>query len=463
LPRTIRRFLRPLLLTLIFSFTAFLLTSAQPAFSPATEDATFLNTLSAKYESQYKDELASLPKENKKDLEEIYRLRWDNVKGVFDKKEIYTSVGAQQYINALVAEIVKANPLLQKLNFTCYFSRSGVPNASYIGEGIILFNIGLFKRLDNESQAAFILCHEISHFYLQHGENSIRRYVAAINSKEMQRELHKIKSAQYEKRQQVEDLVKGLTFNLRRHGRDHESEADSMAIEFMHNTRYDVSEALTTLTLLDSIDTDTLNIATCLQKTFDAPGYPFQKKWLAREEGLLGGHAQIKEDEQLADSLKTHPDCKLRIQILEPMVRKFYSSVALKNVVNSLQLMELKNIFSYEIIEFAYTSGNYTHSLYYTLELSQKKPADPYLVAQVGKIFNEFYAVQKTHRLGRFIDLPSPYYPANYNLLLQFVQNLYVENFSPISYHFLKQYYPQLNYYTPFVNALNTSKKITEQ
>ncbi len=88
-------------------------------------------------------------------------------------------------MDALVAEIVKANPLLQKQNFNCYFSRSGVPNAVYIGEGIILFNMGLFKRLDNESQAVFILCHEIAHFYLQHGENSIRRYVAAINSQEV--------------------------------------------------------------------------------------------------------------------------------------------------------------------------------------------------------------------------------------------------------------------------------------
>jgi hypothetical protein len=61
------------------------------------------------------------------------------------------------------------------------------------------------------------------------------------------------------------------------------------------------------------------------------------------------------------------------------------------------------------------------------------------------------------------IDLPSPYYPANYNLLLQFVQNLYLEDLSSISYHFLKQYYAQLNYYAPFTNAYNTSKQITEQ
>ncbi|MEP6927143.1 MAG: M48 family metallopeptidase [Ginsengibacter sp.] len=454
--------LHPLLLVLFFVFTTFLFASSQ-VFSPATENAAFFKALSTKYEDHYKDELSSLPKENKKDFEEVYKLRWENVKEVFDKKEIYTSAQAQQYLNALVAEIVKANPLLQNQNFNCYFSRSGVPNAGYIGEGIILFNMGLFKRLDNESQAAFILCHEISHFYLQHSEKSIRRYVAAINSQEMQTELRKIKNAEYGKRQQVDDLLKGLTFNIRRHGRDHESEADSMAIEFLHNTRYDVSEALTTLALLDSIDIDTLHIGGCLQKMFDAKDYPFQKRWLAKEEGLLGGHAQLKKDEPLADSLKTHPDCKLRIKFLEPMVSRYCSSTSSKNVVNNSKMIELKNIFSYEIAEFAYTSENYTKSLYYTLELSQGKTADPYLVAQVGKIFNSFYAAQKIHKLGKLIDLPSPYYPGNYNLLLQFVQNLYLENFASISYHFLKQYYPLLDYYPPFTSAYNTSKKISQQ
>ena len=451
-----------LLFTQLFIFTI-CVAQSQPAFSPAAEDAILLKALTVKYEGQYKAGLSSLPKENRKDFEEVYKQRWDNIKTVLDKNEIYTSASAQQYLDALVAEIVKANPLLQKQNFNCYFSRSGVPNAGYIGEGIILFNMGLFKRLDNESQAMFILCHEIAHFYLQHSENSIRRYVTAINSQEVQDELKKIKKTEFGKRQQVEDLLKGLTFNMRRHGRDHESEADSMAIEFMRHSRYDISEALTTLALLDSIDTDQLNMSACLQKMFDAKEYPFQKKWIAKEEGLLGGHAQLKKDESLADSLKTHPDCKLRIQFLAPMVSRYHVNGALKNVVDKSKLSELRKTFSYEIIEFAYTSENYTRSLYYTLELSQGKSADPYLVAEVGKIFNGFYAAQKVHKLGKLIDLPSPYYPADYNLLLQFVQNLYLENLSSISYHFLKQYYSQFQNYPPFTIAYNTSKQIAAQ
>lgn len=48
--------------------------------------------------------------------------------------------------------------------------------------------------------------------------------------------------------------VKGLTFDSRRHSRDHEAQADSMAVELMRHTSYDLHGALTTLALLDSID-----------------------------------------------------------------------------------------------------------------------------------------------------------------------------------------------------------------
>ena len=455
---------RVLLLTHFFICIAFFSASSQNvAFIPSAEDDAFLKTLSAKYEDHYKNELASLPKENKKDFEEVYKLRWNNVKDVFDKKEIYTAATAQLYLDSLVAEIVKGNPLLQQLHFNCYFSRSGVPNASYIGEGIILFNMGLFNKLINESQAAFVLCHEISHFYLKHSENSIRRYVEAINSEDIQNELHKIKNTEYGKRKRVDDLLKTLTFDFRRHGRDHESQADSMAVEFMSHTRFDVSESLATLALLDSVDLENLHVDTCLQKTFDSKEYPFQKKWLKKDEGLLGGHGKIKDDDALTDSLKTHPDCKLRIQVLEPLVNKYYSGARLKNVINKLKFETLKNTFSYEVIEFSYSSGNYTRSLYYSLDLLQHKPNDPYIITQVGKIFNGFYTAQKTHTLGKLIDLPSPYYQPNYDLLLQFVQNLYLEDYSAISYQFLKQYSTQLTYYSPFTKAFNTSKQIFQQ
>jgi hypothetical protein len=76
-----------LLMQFFICITFFYASSQNVAFIPSAEDDAFLKTLSAKYEDHYKNELASLPKENKKDFEEVYKMRWNNVKDVFDKSD----------------------------------------------------------------------------------------------------------------------------------------------------------------------------------------------------------------------------------------------------------------------------------------------------------------------------------------------------------------------------------------
>ncbi|HLZ88341.1 MAG TPA: M48 family metalloprotease, partial [Puia sp.] len=275
-------FFRTMLLCMGFALY-FLPSGAQPArplFSPAAVDAARLTSLHDNYQLQYKEESERLPSQFRKDYQECYQERWKNIEEKFTKQEIYTSVEAQAYLDRFVAEIVKSNPFVSGHPFHCYFSRSYIPNASYIGEGIILFNMGLFDRLSDESQAAFILCHEIAHCYLQHPEKSIGKYVATLNSEEVQGQLRKIKGAEYRKREQLQSLVRGLTFDSRRHSRDHESEADSLAVVLMRHTRFDVAGALTALALLDGIDKNPFDTEGGLRWAFDAKEYPFRKKWI---------------------------------------------------------------------------------------------------------------------------------------------------------------------------------------
>jgi hypothetical protein len=76
---------------------------------------------------------------------------------------------------------------------------------------------------------------------------------------------------------------------------------------------------------------------------------------------------------------------------------------------------------------------------------------------------NGLYNAQKSHTVSKLASLPSPYYPSNYNLLLQFIQSLYKEDFASISYHFLNQFNAQLHYYPPFKNEYETSMQIAQQ
>ncbi|WP_315823172.1 M48 family metallopeptidase [Paraflavitalea speifideaquila] len=432
-------------------------------FTPATEDIDLLKKLSLQYEEKYKLTITSLPAQNKEDLQKLYQQRWENIKSKFNDKEIYTDPTARGYLEALVNELIQGNPQLKQRDFQCFFSRSGIPNASYIGEGIILFNMGLFHRLENESQVAFVLAHEIAHFFLNHSDNAINRYVSALNSEEVQAALRKIKGSEFGKREQVDKLVKGLTFNSRRHSRDHESQADSMAVMFLRNTKFDITSAVTTLALLDTIDTDNFNTATALENTFNSPKYPFQKKWIRKEEGLLGGHALLNEDALPDDSLKTHPDCRQRIQYLQPMINSASQTITASNPINKTTFETLAQTFRQEIIAYTYTANNYSRSLYYTLRQLQKTPTDPYLITHTGTLLNRIYEAQKSHTLGKYIDLPGPAYPGNYNLLLQFIQNLYLENIASISYHFLNRHHAQLSQHEPFKVAYSASIQIAQQ
>ena len=441
-------------------------------FAPAAENAALLANLLNQYQLKYKDDLNQLPSGNRKDYTEIYDARWKSIQEKFDKQEIYTAADAQDYLDKLVNVIAKGNPELVSHPFHCYFSRSYIPNASYMGEGIILFNMGLFERLTDESQAAFILCHEISHYLLRHQEKSIDKYVITINSPEVQARLRKIKGSDYRRREQLQDLVKGLTFDSRRHSRDHESEADSMAVELMRHTAFALTGATSTLALLDSVDEDRWDAEGYLQRVFNSGDYPFRKKWIAREEGLLGGHAHLKSEGQggLADSLKTHPDCGLRIKLIGPLVTGADASRAAARaggadggggafVVDPVKFRQLQERCRYEVIEYAYVSDEYTESLWLALELLQRRPTDGYAAAQVGKVLNGLYQAQKGHTLGKVVDLPAPYYPENYNSLLQFVQNLYLVDLASISYYFLKARYPELNQYGAFRKALEEAAR----
>ena len=261
--------------------------SQSKAFTPSLYNEEWSASTLNNLESNFKKKIAGLSSNNKEDVEKMQTRHWESIAKKFYQKEIYTEADAQKYLDDVVLEIVKNNQPLQNKTFRCYFSKSEVPNASFIGEGVILFNLGLLDKIENESQLAFILCHEISHFYMNHVDNSINEYVAAINSKEMQKELKKIKNKSYNKTEELNKLIKQFSFSSGRHSRYKEAEADSLGVVFMKNTRFDIAESLASLAMLDSIDNDTYNVSETLQNTFNSVDYHFQKKWLAKEEGLL--------------------------------------------------------------------------------------------------------------------------------------------------------------------------------
>ena len=74
---------------------------------------------------------------------------------------------ASKYIAEVGHYLTKDQPTLEgKLRF--YIVQSPSVNAFATNNGLILVNMGLLAKLENEAQLAFVLCHEISHYIKQH-------------------------------------------------------------------------------------------------------------------------------------------------------------------------------------------------------------------------------------------------------------------------------------------------------
>lgn len=427
--------------------------------SPEDDAAKYKEWMAAT-EKRYNADVSGLSGKNKKYLEQLFKDRFENIKKMYDRKEIVTEAMANGYLQLLITEIIKSNQSLAALDTRVAFSRTWWPNASSMGEGTILFNIGLFYKLQNESQVAFVLCHELAHLFLNHSNNNINRYVNTVYSDEFQAELKKINKSQYQKNQQLDALTKSITFGNRRHSREHESEADSLALEWLKNTSFDVRESLSCLARLDSIDEDKYNVTLPLKRVFNFQEYPFQERWTQEEKSLFGSLAASSEVESQKerDSLKTHPECSLRVARLKDRVQQYYKAGSRTFVVNEKQFKQLQNDFDYEIIDFCYRSDNVSKSLYYTLQMLETQPTNAWLITNTGRCINKLFTAQKNHTLSQVVDLPSPYNDKNYNNLLEFIQRVRLTDIGAFSYYFLLHNQNTLMSNEDFLAALIDSK-----
>jgi len=423
-----------LLLTIIFSISCF----AQTGFLPLTRDAAREKSLVDAITLRYKNDIAGLSGPYKKYLAEIYKERYEMTKKMFDDNAVIVDEDASAYLSSVANEILKANPGLNASELRILFSRAWWANASNMGEGTLLFNIGLFHRLENEAQAAFVICHEMAHYYLNHSNNSILNYVNTVYSDEFQKKLKTIQKTDYRQNQLLENLAKSLTFRNRRHSREFEQAADSMAIELMKNTGYDLNESLSCLALLDSADKDKYDCKLNLETHFNFPAFPFKTAWMASSS--LAFAIAKEKDSSLEDSLKTHPDCKVRIEKLRPAVARYSKDNSKKFIVSSDKFWHFRQQFDYEILEFCFEHNEISRCLYYALEMLDAFPDKTYLHATIGRCLNEIYSRQKAHELGKIVDLPMPEYTEEYNKLLRLIQNIRLREVASLCYYYMKQY-----------------------
>jgi predicted Zn-dependent protease len=297
---------------------------SQTSFSFWKDDAS----LRKKYyvESLQKKQalIEAAPKPYAKDYKEIYNQHFVEIEDLWTGTRAVTSTEVNDYLQTVVKKITTANPELENTDARIVFTRDDWPNAASMGDGSIAINGGLVIFLNNEAELAFIICHELSHYYLDHTNKSIKKFVELYNSEAFTKEVKRLSKQEYGAGKEFNELMKKMAFGSRRHIRENESEADRQAFLFMKNTGYDCNGIVSCLQILDEVDDSSTYKPLTVETSFNFDEYPFKKKWIQKESVLFGamnGDASpLTERER--DSLKTHPDCTIRIsQVLDSIIK----------------------------------------------------------------------------------------------------------------------------------------------
>lgn len=409
-------------------------------------------------------DLAGLPKTNKEFLAKEYKERADSLKSELVQGNFLLDTSVwNPWFQGIMDEIEKSNPGIPKADITLLLSRYESANARSVGEGTLIFNVAMLPYMKNESQIAFILCHELAHYVNNHGNNALHQYINTLYSPETQKQLKDISKGKYNKTERALELMKSMAYNGRRHGRYKESEADSLGFVFLSRTRYRVEESITALQMLDSLDQFEYPLIP-YSTFFNAAAFPFQKSWL--EQPSMGGFSsqKPKESEDFnRDSLKTHPDCPQRIALTQAQLAALGEHPEGKDFIQPKErFLQLQNWSQYEVIEGLYDRGEYGRTLFRSLVLLTERPEDAYLNAMTVKSLYEICQYQRNHQLRLVLDLPNPEFSKEYNRFLKFANQFRVSDLVKMTYYYASERWEKHRTNEEFVFASILAAKLMD-
>lgn len=387
-----------------------------------------------KLENKLEFQINNIDSKHKSDIKKVYKARHQKYIEWLNDSTFVRNKNIERYIEEILGNIYANNPEINSNNFNFLLNKSVTPNASCFGDKNFSINIGLLSFFNNEDEIAFIICHEIAHYQLNHVNKAIHGYFETANSSETKKTIRKIKKTKYNRNNESITFLKNLTFNLLKRTRKSEEEADSLGYELLKKTKYNSNAASTALLKLDSIKNQLFQTKIDLEKFFNHPEYPFKKSWLKKEETLFDLDSSANDLQWNKDSLKTHPDAKIRAQILSKKSTKsnhFFTKNHSK-VVSRLKL---------DIIELNLKNNKFDIALYLLLNgIEHDVKNQEFYITKVAQLFHKLYYIRKKHQLGKFVR-PVNHLSKEKKLIeiRQFLHNLELKNIRKIGYYFCLQ------------------------
>ncbi|HTA62810.1 MAG TPA: M48 family metalloprotease [Bacteroidia bacterium] len=405
-------------------------------------------------------------KDQKKDIKEILTANKKAFVSLDTSKLLMRTDTITKYLQALTDRIQQKNPLLKGKKITLFTYRTEEPNAANWGAGVILVNLDLLSKYTNEEEICITLCHEISHDLKNHVIHGLEEKYAVLNSEAFKKEVKTIKQTEFGKYKQIEALLAKFLSKNTKSSRTKELEADSLGLVLYCNAGYSAYYAFQEMEKLDSIDKPIFFNKIDYSKQFNSPIYPFKKSWLepeGEEETITGSNVT----RERPDSLKTHPDCKIRLQALKRIAKRMNYNTN-KPAQSSTAYNYFKTVSLFEELEYNQSEYNVGDAIYQALQLNTLYPNNAYVKCSIVNSLYEFYNSKIDHYMSLVVDYPKNTNPPEYNQMLIFLNNLNLDAVKNI----LTNYYDtnvknKINdaygaYVAALVSSINMTKKDKE-
>lgn len=422
-------------------------------YLPTNKDSVvqYINAIHGKKIAKFGDSYKKLIAQNITERQKQFIEKINDSSFIFNKK-------ITSYLNSIAKEIYNSNPGLERKDFYFFVEKSQIPNAACYGNGVFTVNLGLFNFINSDDELAFILCHEMAHYYLEHNDKGLLRYFETINSNEVKKKVKEVKNTQYGKRKAYSEMMDELSFNFLKRSQSVEIEADSLGLLLFKKTKFNINASTSSLKSLEKADDAIFNQESKLRQYLNFENYPFKEAWLAKEETLFDLTKRSDDFVKDSDSISTHPAIPLRIEKLNAMINKSGNT----NEVNSVSLDEIKKITAHISINNFIDSNQidlafYQCLLMYNQQLIDKKE----YVSTMSKLLKRTYELKNNHTFGKYV---SPVYPFSDELHLNeiklFLNNIELKNVKKIGLHFCLANEEYMNGDDSFANTLQFFKKL---
>lgn len=295
---------------------------------------------------------------------------------MFMEGKILYGMKLNDYVNTVIDNLLKDDPLLRS-KIHAYIVKSPEVNACATKNGLVLVNLGLLAQVSNESELAFVLAHEISHFVEKHGD---------VTSG---------KKDTIKDRNMLDYYVK-----YQNRSREQETAADRIALtRFFANSGYSYNAMMGVFDVLQYSDLP-FDEVPFPKDMVETDFYQFPSNY------YLANVASITNRDNMVDTLFTHPNIAKRRAAAQALTAGKSEDGRSAFVQPEELFNEVRELARFECLNCYLTDHEFDKAFYNAYVLQQEHPDNAFLEEV---IVSSLYGFSKHKNHGNYSDAIEPY------------------------------------------------------